>query len=58
MLNHTIMWKNNFGKHEFHDVLVGSQIFKKYFYVSPLMNYHNMILILHLNKSGLGNIEL
>jgi hypothetical protein len=48
----------SFWKHEFHDVLEGNQIFKKYLYVSWLMNYHNMIWVLHLNKSGLGNIEL
>jgi hypothetical protein len=30
----------------------------KNIYVSWLMNYHNMIWVLHLNKSGLGNIEL
>jgi len=36
----------------------GLKIFKKYFYVSWLMNYHNMIWVLHLNKSELGNIKL
>jgi hypothetical protein len=34
--------------------LARNQIFKKYFYVSWLMNYHNMIWVLHLNKSELG----
>ncbi len=35
-----------------------NQIFKNYFYVSWLMNYHNMIQVLHLNKSGLRNFEI
>ncbi len=52
MLNHTIRKTNNFEKHEFHDVLVGNQIFLKYFYVSWLMDYPNMIRVLQLNKSG------
>ncbi len=45
-------WKVNksFWKHEFHDVLVGNQVFKKYFYVSWLMDYQNMIWVLHLNS--------
>jgi hypothetical protein len=30
----------------------------KYFYVSWLMNYRNMMWVLHLNKNELGNIEL
>ncbi len=36
----------------------GNQIIKKYFYVSWLMNYHNMIWVLHLDKSGLGKFDL
>jgi hypothetical protein len=31
---------------------------KNIFHVSWLMNYHNTIHVLHLNKSGLENIEL
>ncbi len=37
--------------------MAGNQIIKKKLYVSWLMSYHNMIWVLHLNKSGLGNIE-
>jgi hypothetical protein len=37
--------------------MAGNQIIKFLKYVSWLMSYHNMIWVLHLNKSGLGNIE-
>ncbi len=57
MLNHTIKLINNFENMNFVMYWWGIKYLKN-IYVSWLMNYHNMIWVLHLNKSGLGNIEL
>ncbi len=40
----------SFWKHEFHDVLVRNRTFKKYSYISWLMDYHNTIRVLNLNS--------
>jgi hypothetical protein len=58
MLNHTIGQINTFENMNFIMYLQGIKYLKSNFYVSLLMNYHNMICVLHLNKNGLGNIEL
>jgi hypothetical protein len=58
MLNHTIGRINTFENMNFIMYLQGIKYLKSNFYVSLLMNYHNMICVLHSNKNGLGNIEL
>ncbi len=58
MLNHTIGQINTFENMNFIMYLQGIKYLKSNFYVSLLMNYHNMICVLHSKKNGLGNIEL